>query len=259
MRLNEKGKQEVRQLLESLLESIPDPQNDNQRVKLDKDLLDDLIFFKIQYQGEKLSKFPIWTGPFLRKLDLSELSFNDVVWDRQWLINDICYLGRAHQLPEDLVKQDKTIDFSYTNAKIEFSKDDYNPIANCNFEGIDLSTLTLYQMNFGEEEDTLVIKERNNFINTGVRIVDNNNAIMLEFEKSGNEYAQQTMDKIKMYIQCGMFDGCYYNGKKLKDGKATEIKAPSRKEPKQKAYEEYKMGIIKDVIEQITNIPVKKK
>lgn len=106
LKLSEKQKNELRKMIEKELENVPD----GMRKKLPKDMLEELIFRSgVKIEGEfecndfflmedslleseankvetKINdilckcKFPVWTGNFLSKLDLSELSFEGVVW-----------------------------------------------------------------------------------------------------------------------------------------------------------------------------------
>ena len=74
MKLNESAKKELRANIEEQLKQVPD----GQRVHLDKELLEDLIFFKGKNKDGRVIKVPVWTGHFLRKIDLSEISFENV-------------------------------------------------------------------------------------------------------------------------------------------------------------------------------------
>ena len=144
--------------------------NPKERIHIDKDLLESLLFeTKIlykRYPGEKIKmKFLVWSGPFLSKIDLSEVSFDDVEWDidydigcyeekviedtdckelekfsekNKWHNVNIYHLNNVHQ-----------IDLSNTNAKIVFSKsisgitEGKTVLRYCNFSGTDLSNNTI--------------------------------------------------------------------------------------------------------------------
>ena len=120
----EESKNKVRGLIISELEQV----EDGERIFLPVDLMESLIFKKYPI------KIPIWTGPFLRKIDLSKVDFTDT-----------CYRGKAGSI----IKVDKEgnstksmgIDLSYTNAKIDFSVNPFERndviIDSCNFEGLD--------------------------------------------------------------------------------------------------------------------------
>ena len=77
-RLNKESRNKIRKIIIEQLKEVPE----GEKIKLDIKLLDDLIFFKYyDKEMEQQIKIPIWTGVFLRKLDLSELSFEDANLD----------------------------------------------------------------------------------------------------------------------------------------------------------------------------------
>ena len=144
----EESKNKVRGLIISELEQV----EDGERIFLPVDLMESLIFKKYPI------KIPIWTGPFLRKIDLSKVDFTDT-----------CYRGKAGSI----IKVDKEgnstksmgIDLSYTNAKIDFSVNPFERndviIDSCNFEGLDLASASL-------KDHTKIIDS--NFDNTSIHI-----------------------------------------------------------------------------------------
>lgn len=144
----EESKNKVRGLIISELEQV----EDGERIFLPVDLMESLIFKKYPI------KIPIWTGPFLRKIDLSKVDFTDT-----------CYRGKAGSI----IKVDKVgnstksmgIDLSYTNAKIDFSVNPFERndviIDSCNFEGLDLASASL-------KDHTKIIDS--NFDNTSIHI-----------------------------------------------------------------------------------------
>lgn len=121
MRLNEEGKKDVRLHMEQHLSKIS-LENLNDRIKFGEDLIETLMFSieKNPQTGEKEKRIR-WSGEFLRKIDLSEVSFDGVQW----------------------ASQDQEIDLSGTNAVIDFSKaiKSYGIVCvqNVNFNGVDLS------------------------------------------------------------------------------------------------------------------------
>lgn len=250
MKLNEAGKNEVRKLIEEQVKKIPD----GQRLKLKKEILEDLIFYTVHYRenGKILStiKYPVWTGPFLRKIDLSELSFDDVVWVNEIFQNYLSDMNIKSELDKH---QSKSIDFSYTNAKIDFTKNSFlTIIENCNFEGMDFSNLTLYPFNFSSntELNSLLIANGNNFRNTGLKIVTTNEVVndkMLDYE----EEFIQSIEMIDRLIENHVFDGCYINGQLIQNGKVTEQKATDKKEKLLSKYEQYKKDYLNSIMEQV--------
>lgn len=172
MKLKTKELEELRNYLETELEKIAD----GERIKLDKVLLESLIFYQ-NYGYDSLKrritfKLPIWTPKILQKIDLSEVSFDNVIWDYRSLETLIAILpqipsdkGRKkfyskfdgkqhHKILIDLTFEGydgtgtclpEIIDFSNTNAKIDFSNaikigtQEGPQMHNCNFENVDLS------------------------------------------------------------------------------------------------------------------------
>lgn len=93
MNLNKKAKDELRNLIEARLKEVPE----GNRICIDKELLEDLLFDSTFYDNElKLQvKTPVWSGKFLQKIDLSMVSFENV----SWCISSCC--GIEHLLNED--------------------------------------------------------------------------------------------------------------------------------------------------------------
>ena len=156
MKLSYGDKNELRKIIVRKLESVPD----GQMINLDKDVLENLLFKVITYNNETKEqlKLPVWTGEFLRKIDLSEVSFEDVSWSL--IVNDTWdnpedeytkYMDKETSknissiLPRFTEPYDQRIDFSMTNANIDFSKSfEFKKkgkinILFCDFEGVDLS------------------------------------------------------------------------------------------------------------------------
>ena len=154
MMLNKDGKNELREKIIEQLKNVPD----GQKVHFDKELLESLLFQTITYNkntNEKL-KLPVWSGDFLRKIDLSEVSFEDVSWslivDESWdcpeeefveFMDEETYEKMPDILP--YLELDSRVDYSYTNANIDFSKSfEFKKTGKikllfCNFNGVNLS------------------------------------------------------------------------------------------------------------------------
>ncbi len=131
MKLNFKGKKELREKIQSELYNAQ--LKPGERIHLDKELLESLIFDEVSVKnGCYKVKAPVWTGSFLKKLDLSELSFDNVYWN----INNLI-LKNLYGFDQYFV------DFSNTNVNIDFSKsgtkEDSIIVSNCDFSGVDLS------------------------------------------------------------------------------------------------------------------------
>lgn len=199
MILKNEDKNKLRKHLETEIKKVPN----GERIQINKDILEELIFIKdfgYDNSGNKITfKYPVWTGSFLKNIDLSEISFNSVIWDYHIIENlyttdrhlnhkfEIieCYDPSQkiehkkdkvliHSLCQTTNKTDLSIDLSNTNAKIDFSKAiTLNPKENflylCKFDDVDLSDSHL--------EKCLIAKECS-FKNTNIKTYNTNkNAI----------------------------------------------------------------------------------
>ena len=126
---------------------------ENERIHIDKDLLEQLLFDNVDkvYNGyknnefNKPAKYVTWSTPLLSKIDLSEISFEDVVWNN--------YFSWYENSKKIFTDQPEKINLSNTNAKIDLKKSfifkNTNLIAieNCDFKGTDLSNNNLKDLN----------------------------------------------------------------------------------------------------------------
>ena len=137
MVLNKKEKATLRKMIVDELKMVPN----GYKIHLDKELLEELLFDEVVLEEGKeiVAKLPVWSGHFLRKIDLSEVSFDGVCWNKMYFKPD---------LENKYAKKLSNIDYSYTNARIDFSKsydvlsrpnDKRIHVTDCNFEGVDLS------------------------------------------------------------------------------------------------------------------------
>ncbi len=144
MVLNETSKREFRKYIEQELDKLDDIELQD-RIKLEPELLEQLLFEKgifVTSDNFKIAvKYPIWSGEFLSKIDLSQISFDDVCWN----------LG------------DLDINYSNTNAVINL--DSQWDFCYCNFSGIDFSHTKIFASQIGT-----TIKNCN-FKNTGLKII----------------------------------------------------------------------------------------
>lgn len=88
MKLSTKNIKRLRKMVKKTLEKV----EEGCKIHLEKELLETLLFDtcyeKIKntcpnplFAGKKvLVKFFVWSGPFLSKIDLREVSFEDVLW-----------------------------------------------------------------------------------------------------------------------------------------------------------------------------------
>lgn len=196
MTLNPQGLNELRKKIEEQLVNVLD----GQRIHLDKELLDDLIFFKGKNKEGKVIKVPIWTGQFLRKIDLSEISFENVLFQSgKKHRGDLNEIMDAEDVSKFIKKGDDSypqyfapfvngdiIDLSYTNANIDFSKIYGTTIEGCNFEGLDFSNAN------GPFIEQIYYS---NFTNTNISIDFNHENLYLMCSNfSNNDFSHITVD-----------------------------------------------------------------
>ena len=144
MNLNRKDKEKLRNVIESKLYNY----KGDKRVNIDKELLDDLIFEKdiaVLPDGRKLEiKFIVWSGNLLKKIDLGEVSFDNVEWGSHL---DLGSKGQYQTVYGKENLQKWPIILSNTNAKIDFNKsfsrlafpNNKIEIVHCDFSNVDLS------------------------------------------------------------------------------------------------------------------------
>jgi len=213
--------------LEEELSKVPE----GQKIHKDKFLLESLIF------EEGKTKRIAWSGPFLRKLDLSEVSFDNVIWynfeDKpvdlsgtnvninflhSWngvngsdIIIHNCNLSgvdlsKSHT---EYVHQIINSDLSHTNATLDMGcfwdwadqEKDNRMYSNSNFEGIDLSdeALDARYMNMSR-----YCAWNNNFKNTGVTIMDSLHYSLVDV----SEYDIEMFSAFYQSLRKGFLDGC---------------------------------------------------
>lgn len=189
MELNNEAKVKLRS---EILEQLQNVQN-GQRVHIDKDLLEELLFETIVCNKEtgEVAKLPIWSGPFLKKIDLSEVSFDNVAWSLMTVPGyEVYYKNLDDEACEKLTiyiefLPNEITDYSYTNAKIDFSVSweakrnggKFN-IYCCNFSGVDLSNNDMSQLNQIIDSDIsntgiiltpkILVKPKNQFSDTNL-------------------------------------------------------------------------------------------
>lgn len=247
MQLNEEGKEEIRRLIEEELRYV----FNGGKIKLDKDLLEELLFFKVKYEKDKYVKLPVWGGEFLEKIDLSEVDFSDVSYS---MIYDICmdkdnkeldsiYNLVRSRIPANYIKS--MVYYGKTNGHFNFKESfEYKNIGlikihGCNFNRTDLSNNDLddkfdiihgYFANSGLKISTLRNDSRafsSDF--TGVDLsyysIDVKDFLNGKFPLGSsvikdtginitsvsNETGLQ-LDDFLYKFHDGQFDGCYING-----------------------------------------------
>lgn len=162
MKLNNQSIEDLRVIIKQELKNV----SNEERIHLDKELLEKLLFDEIVYNkntGATL-KLPIWSGEFLSKIDLSEVSFDNVAWS---LIAFKRYNCGYDDLFDDQIwnkfnnsKQNRIyigrneyVCYKNTNANIDFYKSwEFKVIGKiklvcCNFSGTDLSKFDMTKVN----------------------------------------------------------------------------------------------------------------
>ena len=184
--LNPEDIKELRKKTKNLLKDIPE----GKRVDLGKELTELLLFDERELLLDKTCDFPkdykskvkflVWSGKFLRKLDLSSVSFDDVLWNVEYYSDDSKLFDAIYP---DFYEGVDEINLSNTNARIDFSQSFEGKICrirpafewiceivNCNFKNVDLSNNTL-------ERGYYVSLSNCNLANTGINftVIDNTN------------------------------------------------------------------------------------
>lgn len=221
-KLDLEKRNELRKKILKELENVPE----GTRIKLDKKILDQLIFFKFKDTTTKEQrKIPVWTGEFLRKLDLSELSFENAYLYAY--VSNAYEDGKPQPIPaegykkmffsdENITEEDSNafieeytkcndekilkglyaFDFSYTNIKLNFSNivtEAYLGfyISGCNFEGVDLSKSNYENKNFR------FCNMKNTKINQ-IKVIDGYSNLILDCDLSDNDLSKLNIDLNKL-------------------------------------------------------------
>ena len=216
MKLNNKAKDELRLEIEKRLEQVPE----GTRIHLDKDLLEDLLFDVLYNEDEPEDhyiKLPVWSGEFLSKIDLSEVSFNHLLagfpgvdmldCEMECMVDRNIYSAEiAKYYDYSLIGDKKTLKPKYSkqviykNINAKFDSETYHTIfTNIDFEGTDLSNYNATTSDF--------YSKNCNFKNTGLQI---------NFDYMNN-------DIFVDLILAGKLDGCYLNGMLINQSNRTEL------------------------------------
>lgn len=250
MKFNKMAINELRDMLEDKLTNVET--KEEKRIQFDKELLEVLIFDTYKLDDGLTVKVPVWTGDFLSKLDLSEVSFDNVSWDDS-IVSDHFHNNKVNY----------AIDFGNTNAKIDFSKaywekDKLKKLCNCNFMGLDLrsSNTDIIELftgcNFSHAliyiySSTHLLEKFNNCdlfgVNLSPIIIDNATDmlnLLNECNIRGTGINFDGIDflgyelKIRRALSSGDLVGCYINGvKMLTNGEKQKIKNEQIAEYKQ--------------------------
>lgn len=217
MKLNDAHKRNLREQIPIMLSELPE----GDKITLDKDLLENLLFDVIPCNSEnKKVKLPVWSGPFLRKIDLSEISFDNVSWsllsEYGMLFEEmINYFDENTQNKIDEYSNEKQIyiDYSYSNATIDFNKSweanfETIYIANCNFEGVDLSNNIIsknLEINNSSLAHTGIILDHHNIKNCIISYTNLSNVDLSNFTIDGDKLLEgETTQKLSLDSICNL-------------------------------------------------------
>lgn len=154
MELNAQSKKELKEKIGELLEEVPE----GQRIQLDKDLLEDLLFDTVTLNKEKdiKVKLPVWWGKILKKIDLSQVDYTNVSWSLSSL-NQYFFEDEFEDFIRSGLEVDKEaffsilenkeydtnraycIDYTGTNARIDLSK---------SFDAIHFKKIVMHNLDF---------------------------------------------------------------------------------------------------------------
>lgn len=252
----------LRKQIEEILKNVPD----GQKIHLDKDLLEELLFEKEILCGtgnenkKAVAKLPVWSGTFLRKIDLSEVSFKNVCWAAEFYLLSSLWDKKYSKFLSN-------VNYSYTNAKINFADAFYVTyhglrsiyIQHCNFEGVDLSNtkfdnelFELYLSNISNTNICLkntkkIVFTDSNVSNIDLSFIKVNLDDMFDEDKcfkldstnfyntglqiTCNEDSLEKYQKSK-FIKCvnsGKLQGCYLNGQLINSAMEEQISKLVRK------------------------------
>lgn len=188
MILNKSDKQKLRNEIKKTLDNV-DTKN---LIYFDKEFLDFLLFdYKIV--NNTLVKLPVWTGKFLSKIDLSNVSFSDVAWD--------------------MLDDEKIIDYSYTNANIDLSLS-YNAKEN---NSINLKNCIFQNTNVYLDEDNNIkeiIVNNSNLKNTNIVIPKN-----VKLKANYSNFCNTNLENVTISLGADLEDSslykCYFKNTKL--------------------------------------------
>lgn len=216
MQLSKVAKDELRKKIEEELKDVPE----RQRIQLDKDILEYLLFEEIILNKEKniKVKLPVWSGEFLRKIDLSQVDFTNVSWDI--LSNDMVATFTCRPYSNDIMldvkgKLEKLIlsidilknkgycvNFSGTNARINLDQSfealEFNivRVMDCNFSGLDLSNQDFTGIDLIHIEDS-------DISDTELYIPDNIELYGYRSNLANINLSNRTIDIYESIFDCG--------------------------------------------------------
>lgn len=250
MRLNADDKKDMRKYIEKRL-AVVSLESTDKRLPFKKDYMEDLIFsiVKNPQTGEKEKRI-VWSGEFLRKIDLSEISFDGVQWavkDQNVDLSgtnaviDFSKAAKSHDIicvedvnlngvdlsgsHTDLINQSTKVDYRNTNAKFNLNVDEIG-FKDCNLDGLDLEGFEVDSDCFDMEAKKSLYGS--SFKNTGIKIILTADQIKKDKEaRKENDKKQydknlpeEEIQKIRIatrtesianLIYAGKLNGCYVN------------------------------------------------
>ena len=241
MKLRSRTIYDFRGIIEKELKGVN--KKDDKKIKINKDLLEMLLFKTITIDGT-IVKVPVWTDYFLKEIDLSEVNTDNIMFDRlsvnfrntnikidfskaYWgeattkILKDHDFAGvDLSNSNIDIIDSFEKCDFSNTNIKID-SLIKFTKFYKCNLEGVDLSKVTVSVGEFfGLELNT------NQIANTGLKLV---------YNPKRDKGCSGSLSKM---IELGRLSGCYVNDvkilseeekKQIKEEKQTELSSLEEK------------------------------
>lgn len=218
------------------------------RIKIEKEKLEKLLFetYKCKIENMEITlKFPIWTGSFLRKIDLSEINFNDDKESNVYYIFDAnAYalftrddISKFKSFREKYILGKKySIDFSGTNAVFDFSKmflakkliPNIN-LRDCNFDSINLKNSNLSDLFNRVSVSNCNFK--NTYAEIDINLIMNNlvrncNFINLKFENKHIDINEYECSNTSFFTNNFSGSGLYINadytseiGNAIKEGR----------------------------------------
>ena len=261
MKLNDADKEVIRIKIKEKLNSIPD----DVIIKIDKGLLDQLIFdYKYSEKLGKVVKYIAWSGEYLQKVDLSEISFSNVLWDGRYsngidLANtnaNINFLTAADCENNSSISlyfcNLENVDLRFSNAQVISTLIDSNlkntnasllfnqyifertlNVRNTDLENIDLSNVEIDQIILSGESSTALANC--NLKNTGINIF---------FHTTLNNDEKNTLSEL---IKNEKLSECYINGKLIQSSEEKKKNAQSLLA----IYEQKKEALLKETIDSI--------
>lgn len=166
MKLTEKSKVDIRKYIEENIKEIPD----GERIHLDKTFLEELLFYDVyvpcpEKNERQKVRILVWSGDFLQKIDLSEVSFDNVLWSFEKIgklssqVHSKYFKEFFEIMTNSVNHNEYTIDLAHTNAKINFETASFfnfnekglMDLRFCNFEGLDLRDANLQKIGYAKK------------------------------------------------------------------------------------------------------------